>query len=167
MKYSYDKSGGGGYSEKRRIDTTSSIVATTSAALPAPLPEEVAVNVDQVAAKVTRQVRNMLPVIIREAVAANDGEDRSRMIARVRSKVRSVILMSLRDAMGGDTGVDLEDITNLIMESLNDSFVATIEKETEVTTFVTSELTSTDVDQVRKDVLQQFGSELQGCTKGL
>ena len=75
MKYSYDKSGGGGYSEKRRIDTTSSLLATTSAALPAPLPEEATVNVDQVAAKVTRQVRDMLPVIIREAVAANDGVD--------------------------------------------------------------------------------------------
>ena len=148
MKYSYDKSGGG-YSEKRRIDTTSSLLATTSAALPAPLPEEVAVNVDQVAAKVTRQVRDLLPVIIREAVAASDGEDRSRMIARVRTKVRSVILASLRDAMGGDTGVDLEDITDLIMESLNDSFVATIEKETEVTTLVTSEITGADVDQVR------------------
>ena len=148
VKYSYDKSGGG-YSEKRRIDTTSSLLATTSAALPAPLPEEVAVNVDQVAAKVTRQVRDLLPVIIREAVAASDGEDRSRMIARVRTKVRSVILTSLRDAMGGDTGVDLEDITDLIMESLNDSFVATIEKETEVTTLVTSEITGADVDQVR------------------
>ena len=51
--------------------------------------------------------------------------------------------------MGGDTGVDLEDITDLIMESLNDSFVATIEKETEVTTLVTSEITGADVDQVR------------------
>ena len=154
VKYSYDKSGAG-YSEKRRIDTTSSILAT-SAAFPAaaPLPEEVAIDVDEIAAKVTRQVRDMLPLIIREAVATtNADEDRSRMIERVRSKVRSVILGSLRDAVGGDTELNLDVITGVIMESLNDSFVATIEKETEITPIDTSE-SSAEVDQVRKFVLQ-------------
>ena len=154
VTYSYDKSGAG-YSEKRRIDTTSSLLAT-SATFPASLPEEVAaVDVDAIAAKVTRQVRDMLPLIIREAVATTGAdEDRSRMIERVRSKVRSVILSSLRDSVGGSTGLNFDVITNVIMESLNDSFVATIEKETEIPTFVTSEL-SGEVDQGGKLVLFQ------------
>ena len=152
VKYSYDKNGAG-YSEKRRIDATTSILAA-SAAFPALSPEEGAIDVDEIAARVTRQVRDMLPLIIREAVATTTAdEDRSRMIERVRSKVRSVILSSLRDAVGGDTELNLDVITGVIMESLNDSFVATIEKETEITPIDTSEL-SAEVDQVRKFVLQ-------------
>ena len=152
VQYSYDKNGAG-YSEKRRIDATTSILAA-SAAFPALSPEEGAIDVDEIAAKVTRQVRDMLPLIIREAVATtNADEDRSRMIERVRSKVRSVILSSLRDAVGGATELNLDVITGVIMESLNDSFVATIEKETEITPIDTSEL-SAEIDQVRKFVLQ-------------
>ena len=151
VQYSYDKNGAG-YSEKRRIDATTSILAA-SAAFPALSPEEGAIDVDEIAARVTRQVRDMLPLIIREAVATNANEDRSLMIERVRSKVRSVILSSLRDAIGGDTELNLDVITEVIMESLNNSFAATIEKETEITSFVTSEL-STDVDQARKYVPQ-------------
>lgn len=143
VKYSYDKNGAG-YSEKRRIDTT--------LAFPA-FPEEGTIDVDEIAARVTLQVRDMLPFIIREAVATNAGEDRALMMERVRSKVRSVILSSLRDAIGGNTELNLDVITNVIMESLNNSFASTIEKETEITTFATSELIS-DVDQVRTFILQ-------------
>ena len=148
VEYTFDKIGAD-YSETRRIDTTSSVSALAA--------QEVSLDVDEIAAissRVTEQVRSMLPLIIRKAVADNGGRDTALIVERVRTKVRSVILGSLRDAISGSTGLslDLEVITTTIMETLNNSFAAAIEKE--IASFATSQLISdvdhSNVDQVRK-----------------
>jgi len=148
VEYTYDKIGAD-YSETRRIDTTSASVSALAA-------QEVSLDVDEIAARVTGQVRAMLPLIIRKAVADNGGRDTAQIVERVKAKVRSVILGSLRDAISGSTelSLDLEVITTAIMGTLNNSFAYQVEKEIESSTFATSELIS-DVDHsnVEQDVL--------------